>query len=67
MIRFNLTMGGLEVFVVNGPDDERQVGGIDRTGFFSDPVVGPQQFVRLSPEDLRHIADRTVEFTGRGF
>lgn len=60
MIQFNLTAGGLEV-IKHEEGRELPIGGIDRTGFYTDSVVGPKAFTRLTPVELRIIADRAEE------
>jgi len=52
----SLTVKGFDV-EVNGV----QIGCIDSKGFFTDPVVGAHNFIRVNPIDLRAIADKVEE------
>lgn len=53
MVEFELTMGGWAVFV-----DKKAFGHIDNTNtFFTSPGT-IKEFVKLSPKDLREIADK---------
>ncbi len=56
MVTFEPTMGGLRV-IVNGD----WCGYIDKEGFFTEPTV-VQHFIRMSPADLRDIADKATEY-----
>lgn len=62
MVKFHLSMGGYSVEV-----DGKQIGSIDREGFFTDPVIGPKDFIRVSANDLRIIANRAEEFMRRRY
>lgn len=56
MVEFRSTMGGYEVRV-----DGQLFGHIDKDGFFTDPTV-VKDFMRVSSNDLRKIADKTDEY-----
>ena len=67
MITFEQTMGGFRVESQDGPDKPKiQVGYIDKEGFFTSPadITG---FVRLSPDQLRIIANEASEFIIKSF
>lgn len=57
MVRFSLTMGGHEVLVGG-----KKIGYIESRGFFTDPTV-IREFMEVSPDDLRAIADKAEEIT----
>jgi len=58
MVRFPMTAGGVDVYV-NG----KKLGCIDKEGFFTDPVIGPKEFVKVSGWELRTIANKVDEVT----
>lgn len=63
MVEFRLTMGGFEVVV-----DGKRLGYIQephKYGFFTGPTC-VLDHIKVSPKDLREIADKTEEVLGGG-
>ena len=56
MVEFRHTMGGYEVRVDGNP-----FGHIVKNGFFTDPTV-VKNFMRVSSDDLRKIADKAEDY-----